>query len=164
MKIQLYLGTILLLVFLAGCTGTSITTAAVADVPAPSDIPTEQQVIQVKDTAKVVPNSVKYYWVRLTEKGADPQTIVGFVGEKIVVDVINDIGEKIHFVAEELNIDVVLAVNEEYTFTFTPKQESAYNIHFATNAVRDKVSGTTGQDVDADQKTEMKLRVVTLEQ
>lgn len=160
------------------------TSAANANVPGAElpPVPTElqqgtqsqntQEIIQKDAKARVIPEGVKYYYIHLTEKGADPPTIVGYVGKSVLVDVINDMNENVHFVSPDAKVDKVLAENEEFSFEFTPATETAYYITYTTNKIEDSLGrtsdtevGRTGEDVDEDEKpTDGRIRVVTLEQ
>jgi hypothetical protein len=144
----------MMIMIIAGCTSSNgITTAAVAEMPQETVEEevvqkTPQRMLEEATKGKIVPDGVKYYYVRISEKGVDPQTIVGTMGETVLVDVINTAESDVLFSSTELGVEKVIVPGEALNFGFEPTEEKAYYIHF------------TGSTLDSDAK----LRVVTFEE
>ena len=120
---------LLMSIVLAACSqNNTITSAAVLNPQktTPPAVEKKPKEIVQGGVARVVDANTKYYYIVITKNGVDPQTILGYVGERVLVDVMNVAGEPVHFINEELGIDTRIENRQTFSFNFIPKKETAY--------------------------------------
>lgn len=146
---------IIALLILTSCSGNNvITSAAVLDTeqeqpksvmqqPAPA-IPEEQKEILQGGEARVISQGTQYYYIRLSDTTIEPQTIVGYIGKRVLVEIANTGEQDARIVSEDLDLDIIVRPKASYEFEFIPDTEKVFYI--------------------GDLSRQRRIRVVTLEE
>lgn len=145
---------ILGLFILTSCSNNNVITSAavlnteqgqqksVMQQPIPAVQEKQKEIIQ-GGQARVISADTQYYYIRLSDTAVDPQTIVGYVGKRVLVEIANTGSQDARIVSEDLKLDIIVRPGSSYEFEFTPDTEKVFYV--------------------GDISHQRKIRVVTLE-
>lgn len=88
----------------------------------------EQKEILQGGQAKVINPGTQYYYIRLSDTSVEPQTILGYVGKRVLVEIANSGSQDTRIVSEDLALDIIVRPKSSYEFEFIPKTEKVFYI------------------------------------